>query len=333
MIDTINILALEEEFYNKKFFFSYSSLSKLLYSPKLFYSQYVLKQREEKTDAHLIEGKVIHCLLLEEDKFNEKFIISPLLLPSDNIKGLVDRVFRIAKENNQLDLDLKDHKDSILAILTEINLHQSLKTDDQRIDKVVNDASESYFSYLKEKEGRDVIDYSTYNNCKQIVDALRNNTKAANVLKLGPIEVGVDTHSELYLETELKDRPFGIKGVIDRLVIDHNNKSITIVDFKTTGKSIVEFPESVDYYKYWLQSGIYKMLIEKIYLEKLPGYSVEFKFVVVDKYMQSYVFPVTDSTANKWIKDAEDLLKTAEFHYKSRKYDLPYAFEMDLVLL
>ncbi len=135
MIDTINILALEEEFYNKKFFFSYSSLSKLLYSPKLFYSQYVLKQREEKTDAHLIEGKVIHCLLLEEDKFNEKFIISPLLLPSDNIKGLVDRVFRIAKENNQLDLDLKDHKDSILAILTEINLHQSLKTDDQRIDQ------------------------------------------------------------------------------------------------------------------------------------------------------------------------------------------------------
>jgi HEPN domain-containing protein len=49
--------------------------------------------------------------------------------------------------------------------------------------------------------------------------------------------------------------------------------------------------------------------------------------------MQSYVFPVTDATANKWIKDAEDLLKTAEFHYKSRKYDLPYAFEMDLVLL
>jgi hypothetical protein len=75
------------------------------------------------------------------------------------------------------------------------------------------------------------------------------------------------------------------------------------------------------------------MLIEKIYLEKLPGYSIEFKFVVVDKYMQSYVFPVTDATANKWIKDAEDLLKTAEFHYKSRKYDLPYAFEMDLVLL
>jgi len=333
MIETTNVLALEEEFYNKKFFFSYSSLSKLLYSPKLFYSQYVLKQKEEKTDSHLIEGKVIHCLLLEEEKFNEKFIISPLLLPPDSVKGIVDRVFKIAKENDQLDLDLKDHKDSILAILVEINLHQSLKTDEQRIDKVVNEASESYFKYLKEKEGRDVIDYSTYTNCKKIVDILKNNPKASNTLKLGPLEVGVDTYSEIYLETALPKRPFGIKGVIDRLVIDHNNKSITIVDFKTTGKSIVEFPETVEYFKYWLQSAIYRMLIEETYLKELPGYSIEFKFVVVDKYMQSYVFPVTDTTATKWVQEAQNLLTTAEFHYKNRKYDLPYLFEMDLVLL
>ena len=51
----------EKEFYDKEFSFSYSSLNKLLFSPSLFYKDYILKEREIKTDRHLIEGKL--CLL------------------------------------------------------------------------------------------------------------------------------------------------------------------------------------------------------------------------------------------------------------------------------
>ena len=51
----------EEAFYAKEYNFSYSSLNKLLFSPKVFYKQYVLKQREEKMESYLIDGKVVHC--------------------------------------------------------------------------------------------------------------------------------------------------------------------------------------------------------------------------------------------------------------------------------
>ena len=60
----------EEEFYNKDFKFSYSSLNKLLFSPSLFYKDYILKEREEKTDKHLIEGKLLHLLLLQPEKLH-----------------------------------------------------------------------------------------------------------------------------------------------------------------------------------------------------------------------------------------------------------------------
>ena len=68
----------EEDFYaDKDFAFSYSSLNKLLFSPSLFYKDYILKQREVKTDKHLVEGKLVHCLVFEPENLNKKFNIVP----------------------------------------------------------------------------------------------------------------------------------------------------------------------------------------------------------------------------------------------------------------
>ena len=66
MQDTAEVL--EKSFYDKKFYFSYSSLNKLMWNPAVFYQLYVLGMKEERTDAHLVQGKIVHALLLEEDK-------------------------------------------------------------------------------------------------------------------------------------------------------------------------------------------------------------------------------------------------------------------------
>ena len=67
----------ESEFYNKKFSFSYSSLNKLLFSPSLFYKDYVLFDREQKIEKYLIEGKLVHCILFEPDEVENKFSLVP----------------------------------------------------------------------------------------------------------------------------------------------------------------------------------------------------------------------------------------------------------------
>ena len=80
----------EEEFYaDKDFCFSYSSLNKLLFTPSLFYKDYILKDREIKTDKHLIEGKALHCLMFEPEEFTTKFNVIPGKLPSDNIRKVL----------------------------------------------------------------------------------------------------------------------------------------------------------------------------------------------------------------------------------------------------
>ena len=79
----------EEQFYAKKFNWSYSSLNKLLFSPSLFYKDYILQDKEVRTDKHLIEGKAIHCLLFEPDNFNTKFNVVPGKSPSDSVRKVL----------------------------------------------------------------------------------------------------------------------------------------------------------------------------------------------------------------------------------------------------
>ena len=328
----INVLALEEEFYSKPFNFSYSGLNRLLYSPKLFYSHYVLQQREEKLDSYLLEGKVIHCLLLDSGNFEKQFVISPLSLPSDNPKLVVDRVFRYAQETNSLDQELRSFELQILDILKEINLHQSLKTDEQRVDKMITDQTVSYFDFLKQKGSKDVIDTEMYNRCLESVQILRQNPEVVKVLDLYG-DSGATVYSEHPVQINLPGYPFGLKGIIDNVVVNESNKTIVVNDLKTTGKTVAEFAETVEYYNYWLQAAIYKKLVLGNFAVD-ASWKVKFNFIVIDKYKQTYVFPVSDETMNKWyLTGLSNALAKAKYHYEKREFSLPYDMAVTKVVL
>ena len=85
---TINLTGSDElkEFYNKRFYFSYSGINKLLFSPRMFYKHYVLNQKEDSVEPHLVKGRIIHCLLLNEQDFDKEFVMIPGKLPLGNNK-------------------------------------------------------------------------------------------------------------------------------------------------------------------------------------------------------------------------------------------------------
>jgi hypothetical protein len=323
--DDINPLALEDEFYSRPFYFSYSSLGKLMYSPRIFYNQYILKLREEKVESHLIEGRVIHALLLDGDKFHEQFVISPDKLPSENSKAIIDQVYSYAVTINAHDLDLKSHEQVIIEILKTVNLHQTLKTDAQRIEKIVTEQNSSYYNYLREKGSKVVIDMETYQKCRDVVNELLDNKVVRDTLMLDSTGETV-VYNEHKLQGYLHDRPFGIRGIIDNLVINPTDKKVIINDLKSTGKSISEFKETIEYYNYWVQAAIYYKLTELFGYSIKDGWTIEFNFIVVDKFNQTCIFKVSDETLQTWITRLNDLLDKAEYHYTSRNYLLPYEY-------
>lgn len=314
-----NIL-LEEEFYSKKFYFSYSGLNKLLFSPTVFYRHYILNQWEDKTDAHLIEGKLLHCLLLDEQSFEDQFVVMPGIVPSGPTKIVLDTVYRKAIELN-IDLDLSKLNDHVLQAMTDVNFHQRLKTDQQRLDKIITDDNISYFQFLSAKKNRDIIDQETLTKIKEYVEVVTSNVNVMNVLQ------GPNTYqSEVKLAVDLANYKFGIKGIVDRIV-EHDDY-IHIIDLKTTNKTLSDFKETVEYYNYWLQAAMYKKLVSMN--EARP---IKFSFLVIDKYQQLYEFEVSHDTMQIWTEKMEEMFSIAQYHYETRQYDLPFLFKTAKVFL
>jgi len=323
----------EKEFYNKKFFFSYSSLNKLTYDPKLFYSYYVLNEREERTDAHLIEGRVIHCLLLEPEKFDKEYIINPGKTPTPNTKKLVDSIYKLKDESN----DLNDYKPQILGYLVVANLHQSLKTDEQRLEKILTDEAIDYWNYLCESDGKTVIDSETYDRCLDAVSLFKSNPAVSQVFDEEKLkEMNIDVFNELELQYELRDKPFGLKGIIDRVLINKQGKLAKIFDIKTTGKTLEEFTDSIEFYSYWLQASIYITLVYKFLQDKYQAedeFNINFSFIVYDKLRNVCIFEVNRNTESGWHSRMMDTLEIAEYHYKNNDFSTPYRFRNGLVMI
>ena len=99
-------------------------------------------------------------------------------------------------------------------------------------------------------------------------------------------EEGVQLRSSKY--------KFGFKGILDNVVMDYNTKTLFINDLKTTGKAIQDFPDSVQYYKYWIQAVMYKQLSLGKYLKDLPDWAewnIVITFIVIDRNNLIYPLP------------------------------------------
>ena len=334
-----SVKVMENDFYSKKFYFSYSSLNKLLWNPVVFHSMYILGIKEEKVDQHLVQGKIIHALLLEEENFNDQFIVSPGKLPGDGVRAVVDRVFNHFKElslSGYTRTNLEHFDGAILDVMKDMNYFQALKTDQQRLDKIISPESINYWDFLKTKGNKTLIDQETFDFCKSAVELIKTNQSVCKLIGCNTTEFdNIEVHNEVLLQAEATTKPFGIKGIIDNLVINHDEKVIYINDVKTTSKELKDFPETIEFYSYWLQAVMYCSLVANTYkdLIEINGYELKFNFVVIDKMFQTYAFAVSEPTLKGWLKRLNDTMDKAEWHYVNKRYDLPYDFATGSVTL
>jgi len=326
------------QFYKNKFYFSYSSINKLLFSPRSFYSHYVLNQREDSIDPHLVGGRVLHCLLLEPENFEKDFILMPDKFPTDSNRILIDNIFKnyLSIENNTLLLE--EFQKEILTDLLNSNLYQTLKTDQQRLDKILTDQNKNYFEFLKTKQDKALVDPIIYANCIETVAMLKSNQDVRALLYLDK-EISDDhitVFNELRLKHNINNLPFGYKGILDNVVIDTNSRTIFINDLKTTGKGLLDFPDTVKYYKYWIQASMYYYLVYDKYVKDKPDakdWNIVITFIVVDKYNQIYPFQVSQESLEIWLKDFDKIIDIVKYHYENKDFTLPYELAIGNVKL
>lgn len=330
-MDKNEIKQLEDNFFSQKYYISYSAMSKLMYSPHLFYKHYILGKRDDEESAGTLAGKVIHSLLLDPDNFKEHFILLPGNMPSDNPKKIIEAVYQhhSTQEVVPETATLIDYKDFILQALVEANLYQSLKTDEQRVAKISTPQHEEYFSFLMKKEGKSIVDIPTYEECTEIVELLKQHDQVTTLLGRTPDQESFQVINEYALQIEdVGGLPFGLKGILDNMVMDVENKYVRINDLKKTSKTLIEFPDTVEFYNYWMQAALYVMMVKSLLKDNNfdpSEWTIKFNFIVVDKYKQIYPFLVSDTTMATWLERTSKWLSVAAWHYEQRRFDLPYA--------
>jgi hypothetical protein len=165
--------------------------------------------------------------------------------------------------------------------------------------------------------------------CKAQVEILKSNKDIRALLQLDRTNEDdhIEVFQELYIKMDHEKLPFGLHGFLDNVVVDKESKTIFVNDLKTTGKSIQDFPEAVEYYKYWIQAVIYLVLATEKFLKDVPDrheWNIQVTFIVIDKYNLVYPFQVSEESMVQWKKDFREVLRIAEWHYENKKFDLPY---------
>ncbi len=322
---------LEDEFFNDKFLMSYSALNKLIFSPASFYQHYVLKKREDSFDKSMLMGRIIHKLLLEPDKFDDDFLVNPKDLPGDTICKILNKLYSHHKELKKHDAGyetLEEYSDAIFDILKDEDLYQKM-SDTLKLSRIITENTKMYWEFLKLSEKKTVIDDDLLIDSQLIVDKVKSNSHVSNIMGLIPQDkVEVFNEHTLIIYNTLYE--FGFRGILDNLVIDHNTKTIRLNDVKTTSKTITDFKNSIDFYRYWIQGAMYKMLILNDFrLSKLindDNYEFQFRFVVIDGTGQVGCIKISNDTLDKWLIDTKNEFDKANYHFKERNFELPYEF-------
>ena len=342
----------EARFKKEKFYFSFSSLVKLMLDPRKFYKDYVLKEREDLSAKFLDIGQLVHCLVLEPENFDDKFVIMGKKAPGGKLKTVIDEVYKtyaqdLIKAYPNRVFSLHDFEDNILSELLSQDLYQNLVDakratngvvltgDMKRLAKAITPETQSYFNILTESATKTIVDMDMANKANEKANAILDNATAIDLL------TEKSQKEEVRMEMELKSEfieqyPFGLKGILDCVKIDYENAVIHIVDLKTTSKTLDAWKKAfmTSDYNYWLQPIVYKELIlSLIPKESKDKWTMKIHYVVVDSDNQVYCFPVSADSLREWEQMAIGAYDIGKWHLDSHNYELPYNYAKGLVEL
>lgn len=323
----MDILNSEKEFnyFARKPVLSFSSISMLLDSPLQFYKHYILKEREDINSQAMIEGSLIHLLILENDSIWDNYVILPDNAPKDN-KLLILNLILESYEGTVEDFSFEPFRKVILEEMLKLGYYSHLIKDDDRFKKVADDSSLAWMQASIASRSKQIIDRKTYEKCVELATLVKEDPEMRILLGLDLIsneKLGVYQEYDLTLDT---NHQFNLRGILDNLIIDVDAKSIKITDIKTTINSIKDFKESIEKYKYWLQAVIYIKLLNSFDFIT-SDWKIECRFLVICKKDGTYYsFLVSEETISLWQEQAKTVFEMVDYHFVTRNFKLPYEF-------
>jgi hypothetical protein len=281
-------------------------------------------------------GIMVHCYLLEHEKFWKEYEILDFKVPTKQKKEFIDAW----TQSTEL---LEDTK-----LLESYNkAYNNKKTDKEKLTEAqtILDESADYIQYASTKKyNKKVISFADLNKLKLIKDNITNH-KAANDLLYGKVDNGIN-ENEYHINWEwpnkishndtfsikcdtfsIKYDTFSIKckSLLDKLIINHDTKEIKLIDLKTTAH-LYGFKSAMDQYNYWQQMSYYWMAIHWLCKYELNINIEEYTYstyivAISSNTSEIRVFKLNNSDIENEVPKIQQTVEKIKWHMMTNQWD------------
>lgn len=272
---------------------NYSSLKDFDNNRISYYYEKVLGHKEVKAPSDEVKlGAIVDILLLEPERFDEKFVKPVFMKPVGQMGDFVDELWAVSQRFIGEDGKMTETFQTRLEYTWDIFKNKypdkfkgkDLAFISDNFNKHKDGVSpKEYFINLAATYGRILIDEKLDKKARKIADAVKNGKYTKHVFDASRT---ILYEKQIAIVGELNGEP--VKGLLDLIKIDHSKKLVTGIDLKTTWQSD-SFSYNFKKMKYYLQASLYHYLLNQYVIDKgLTDYQVssEFLFLVCDNNMQ-----------------------------------------------
>jgi len=311
---------------------SSSSLKEFSQNRKKYHKKYILNEKVEDEDSKAsVMGRLVETLLMEDHLFDSKFHMSvvnaaPTAMMLDFVEALYKHTTAATNEDGVITRTFEDickdaHADSGFKIKLDAVLNKFIGSD-----------AEVYYKEIREvrSKGLTVVTTQDVDNANKIVTELKTNMFTAEIVNLLN-SVQYSVHNQLQVEGySINGHQF--KSMMDKLIVDHNEKTVQVYDLKCTWSVENFYSEYYLYRRAYIQGYLYHQAAQFWASEMGYGdYKILYpKFIVCDStnYSNPLVYAMT---MQSWMAAVNG------FEYKGREYpgvkqlieDLTWALEND----
>lgn len=278
-----------EREYRKLKRLSYSAIKVFADNRMKYYKEYEAGYKIEQEDSEaLTVGSVADCLELEPEDFDNRFVVATVNKPTGQMGDFTDFLFRRLKECLSVDGVVTRSMNSLMREAYEDvafdrngeRIAFKRKTFEQVVDEFANGAGVEFHNQQRATLEKTLISPSDQEQAEKVLTLARNHRNTRNLLALR-----TGTRYQVINQLKMLFHLEGIetKGMIDKVIIDHDRQIIQPFDMKTTYS-----PETFMYnylkYRYYIQAAVYDEGLHHWMNDlSLAGYEIKpMKFIVLD---------------------------------------------------
>lgn len=288
------------------------------------YLKEMLDGKEGLKASFLDKGTMIHEYILQPEEFWKDYIILDFAMPKVKQQKDLLEFYSTARL-----VDPFASEDNIL-----LKSYEAAYNNNKSKEKKIQEAKElvelyqNYIEYFRNKDSKKVISFADLNMLKAIKKNMEEHKKANELLFNYPETFEV--HNEFHINWEypnassLGDLP--CKSLLDRVMIDHTNKKIILVDIKTTA-DVYNFKHSVEEFDYCRQLAYYWLAIHWYFKNELKLNIEEYEYETYIVAVQSHdgyevrVFKFNPKTVEERLVAIDYAIKRIAWHKDNNLWD------------